>query len=224
MIITTWNCNLKLQKKYEYIESLNSDITIIQECEKLKKDYFPGVKYFWTGKDEKKGLGVIIKKDSAKVSSLHNKNLIHFLPICTDEMNLLGVWAFNHRAKKYGEHANGKTLEALRYYYDWLQETPKSIVAGDFNNSIIWDKPSNKDFYNINKKLELIGLSSSYHKVTSDDYGEEKQGTFYHTKNIQKQYHIDYIYTCGMDVKSVNIGVYEDWVQYSDHCPMTVEL
>ena len=39
MIITTWNCNLKLQKKYEYIESLNSDIAIIQECEKLKQDY-----------------------------------------------------------------------------------------------------------------------------------------------------------------------------------------
>ena len=52
----TWNCNLKLQKKYEYIESLNSDITTIQECEKLKKDYFPGMKYFWTGIDEKKGL------------------------------------------------------------------------------------------------------------------------------------------------------------------------
>jgi len=224
MIITTWNCNLKLQNKYEYIESLNSDITIIQECEKLKKDYFPGVKYFWTGKDEKKGLGVIIKKDSAKVNSFHNKNLIHFLPICTDDINILGVWAFNHRAKKYGEHANGKTLEALRYYYDWLQETPKSIVAGDFNNSIIWDKPNNRDFYNINEKLELIGLSSSYHKLTSEDFSQEKQGTFYHTKNIQKKYHIDYIYTCGMDVKSINIGNFEDWVKYSDHCPITVNL
>ena len=59
MIITTWNCNLKIQKKYEYIESLNSDITIIQECEKLKQDYFPGVQYFWAGMDEKKGLGII---------------------------------------------------------------------------------------------------------------------------------------------------------------------
>ena len=172
----------------------------------------------------KKGLGVIIKKDSAQVSSLHNKNLIHFLPIIADEINILGVWAFNHRAKKYGEHVDGKTLEAIKYYYEWLQEKPKSIVAGDFNNSIIWDKPSNKDFYNINEKLESIGLSSSYHKVTSDDYGEEKQKTFYHTKNIQKQYHIDYIYTCGMDLKSVNVGTFEDWITFSDHCPVTVEV
>ena len=224
MVITTWNCNLNLQKKYEHIESLNSDITIIQECEKLKKDYFPGAQYFWTGMDEKKGLGVIIKNDSAKISSLNNKNLIHFLPICIDDVNILGVWAFNHRAKKYGDHADGKTLEAIKYYYDWLQETPKSIVAGDFNNSIIWDKPSNKDFYNINEKLESIGLSSAYHKLTSDDYGEEKKGTFYHTKNIQKKYHIDYIYTCGMDLRSVNVGKFEDWIQYSDHCPITVEV
>ena len=56
MIITTWNCNLNLQKKYEHIESLNSDITIIQECEKLKKDYFSGAQYFWTGMDKKKVL------------------------------------------------------------------------------------------------------------------------------------------------------------------------
>ena len=224
MIITTWNCNLNLQKKYEYIESLNSDITIIQECEKLKKDYFSGAQYFWTGMDEKKGLGVIIKNDSAKISSLHNKNLIHFLPICTDDVNILGVWAFNHRAKKYGEHADGKTSGAINYYCDWLQETPKSIVAGDFNNSMIWDKPSKKSFYNLNDKLNSIGHSSSYHKLTSDDFGKEKKGTFYHTKNIQKKYHIDYIYTYGMDLKSVNVGTFEDWVQYSDHCPIKVEV
>ena len=54
MNITTWNCNLNLQTKYEYIESLNSDIAIIQECEKLKQDYFPNGQYFWTGMDEKR--------------------------------------------------------------------------------------------------------------------------------------------------------------------------
>ena len=54
MIITTWNCNLKLKSKYEFIESLDSDILIIQECEKLKQDYFPSTQYFWTGKDENK--------------------------------------------------------------------------------------------------------------------------------------------------------------------------
>ena len=48
MIITTWNCNLKLKSKYEYIESLDSDIVIIQECEKLKQDYFSNKQYFWT--------------------------------------------------------------------------------------------------------------------------------------------------------------------------------
>ena len=81
MIITTWNCNLKLKSKYEFIESLDSDILIIQECEKLKQDYFSNNQYFWTGRDENKGLGVLVKKDTANVSKLHNPNFIHFLPI-----------------------------------------------------------------------------------------------------------------------------------------------
>ena len=80
MIITTWNCNLKLKSKYDYIESLGSDILIIQECEKLKHDYFANTQYFRTGRDENKGLGVLVKKDTSKVSKLHNQNFIHFLP------------------------------------------------------------------------------------------------------------------------------------------------
>ena len=57
MIITTWNCNLKLKSKYEYIESLDSDILIIQECEKLKQDYFPSTQYFGLAKMKIKVLG-----------------------------------------------------------------------------------------------------------------------------------------------------------------------
>ena len=153
MIITTWNCNLKLKSKYEYIESLDSDIVIIQECEKLKQDYFPNNQYFWTGRDENKGLGVLVKQDTANISKLHNPNFIHFLPIETDSLNIMGVWAFNLRAVKYGDNANGRTLDAINYYDVWLKDSQKSIFAGDFNNSIIWDKKSNPSFSNINNEL-----------------------------------------------------------------------
>ena len=36
MKIVTWNCNLNFAKKYQHIESMDADICIIQECEKLK--------------------------------------------------------------------------------------------------------------------------------------------------------------------------------------------
>ena len=76
------------QNKYDYIESVKSDILIIQECEKLKQDCFPNAQYFWTGRDENKGLGVLVKKDTANISKLHNQNFIHFLPIETDDLNI----------------------------------------------------------------------------------------------------------------------------------------
>ena len=84
--------------KYEYpyhftwlgrpIIQYPQDILIIQECEKLKQDYFPNAQYFWTGRDENKGLAVLIKKDTASISKLHNQNfdwnivqdlLLHYL-------------------------------------------------------------------------------------------------------------------------------------------------
>ena len=224
MIITTWNCNLKLKSKYECIESLDSDILIIQECEKLKQDYFPSTQYYWTGRDENKGLGVLVKKDTANICKLHNPNFIYFLPIETDNLNIMGVWAFNHRAVKYGDNANGRTLDAINYYDGWLKDSQKSIFAGDFNNSIIWDKKSNPSFSNINNELSLLGYESSYHKQTQYQFGKEKETTFYHTKKEDKKYHIDYIYIKNMNIKSLNIGSYDKWIEHSDHCPVSIEV
>ena len=60
---------------------MNPDICIIQECEKLKEDYFPNAKFFWTGRIENKGLGVLIKNESAFLDPIYNPNLINFIPI-----------------------------------------------------------------------------------------------------------------------------------------------
>ena len=38
MKIITWNCNLNFSKKFENLEEYDSDIIIIQECERLKTD------------------------------------------------------------------------------------------------------------------------------------------------------------------------------------------
>ena len=56
MKIITWNCNLKFKQKFELISSYDPDICFVQECENLNSDFFPGYKYFWTGRNENKGL------------------------------------------------------------------------------------------------------------------------------------------------------------------------
>lgn len=222
----TWNCNLNLAKKYQHIESFDADILIIQECEKLKENYFSGRKFFWTGRIENKGLGVLIKTDSASIDPSVDHNLINFLPIQSDDLRILGVWAYNHRAIKFGMEVSGNTIDAIRYYRDWLVKgSNKCIFGGDLNNSIIWDKRNNdNNFQNINSSLNDLGFESAYHLLSGEKFGHESEATFYHTKKESKKYHIDYLYTKSLDVKSLTVGKYQDWIKLSDHCPMIIEV
>ena len=204
---------------------MNADICIIQECEKLKEDYFPNAKFFWTGRIENKGLGVLIKNGSASLDPVHNPNLINFLPIRSDDLKILGVWAYNHRAKKFGDDVSGETIQAIEFYKEWLVDgNLPCIFGGDFNNSVIWDKPNNQNnFQNINSKLEDLGFNSAYHSQTADQFGSEEIATFFHTKQESKKYHIDYLYLKSLNSRSVELGKYEDWIKLSDHVPIMVE-
>ena len=226
MKIVTWNCNLNFTTKFERLESIDADVYIIQECENLKENYFSGSKFFWTGRIENKGLGVLIKNGSASLDAIHNPNLINFLPIRSDGLRILGVWAYNHRAKKFGDNVSGETIKAIEFYKDWLvEESLPCVFGGDFNNSVVWDKQNNENnFQNINKRLEVLGFRSAYHSKNNAAYGAEEHATFFHTKKESKKYHIDYLYLKSADFKSIEIGKYEDWIKLSDHVPVTVEL
>ena len=226
MKIITWNCNLNLVKKFEHISKESPDIAIIQECEKLDEDYFPNSKYFWLGKNEKKGLGIIVFNHSAKVSESLNEKLIYFLPIQTDILNIIGVWAYNHRAApKFGVDFSGNTSDALTNYETLLSSNSKVLFAGDFNNSVIWDKGNKENnFLNINNKLNSLGLKSSYHEYLNEKFGEESKGTLFHTKKQNKPYFIDYIYYKEMNLSKVYVGQYDEWISLSDHMPVTAEF
>ena len=226
MKIITWNCNLNFAKKYEHIESMDADVCIIQECEKLKEDYFPNSKFFWTGRIENKGLGVLVKNGSASLDSSHNPDLINFLPVISDNLKILGVWAYNHRAKKFGDNVSGETIQAIEFYKEWLEDKDlPCVIGGDFNNSIIWDRPNNKNnFENINTQLENLGFASVYHSRTNDEFGLEETATFFHTKQESKKYHIDYLYLKSLQSSSFELGKYKDWIELSDHSPMVVEV
>ena len=222
MKVITWNCNLKFREKFELIDAYDPDICFIQECEKLKSDFFPNYKYFWTGRNENKGLGVLTKNNDYSIDETHNKDLINFLPIKSDNLRLLGVWSFNHRARKFGSAVSGNTIDAINFYRDWLGDKyKKCIVAGDFNNSIIWDKKNNdNNFININSNLENLGFTSNYHNLKREVFGKESSATFYHTKKESKEYHIDYTYSKNLIPRKMQVGLYSDWIEYSDHSPL----
>ena len=84
MKIISWNCNLKFAKKFEAIESFNPDICFIQECEDLPIDFFPDYQYLWTGRNDKKGLGILTKDKTTiviahRLSTILNSNNIYVI-------------------------------------------------------------------------------------------------------------------------------------------------
>ena len=225
MKIVSWNCCLKLSKKFDGIKTLNPDILIIQECEELPLDFFPNAEYHWIGHNQNKGVGVVLFNNSAEVDESFNNKLDYFLPLNLDNgIKLLATWSFTHRAAgRFGEGHVGHVSDAIKYYEAWLKESDKGIICGDFNNSIIWDKPNKEsNFKETNETLNRLGFRSAYHELTNEDFGKEKLSTLYHTKNKDKPYHIDYVFLKGLEPQSIEVGSYDDWISLSDHVPVTV--
>jgi exonuclease III len=227
MKIISWNCCLNLSKKFDKIKKLNPDILIIQECEELPEDFFPNAKYYRTGHTKNKGIGVVLFDNVAEIAPSFNNKLDYFLPLNLDNgIRLLALWSFTHRAAgRFGEGHVGHVSDAIEYYRDWLESAEKAIISGDFNNSVIWDKGDKEsNFKNTNLALESIGFKSSYHKLNNEEFGKEKRATLYHTKNKDKTYHIDYVYLKGLEPKEIEVGSYADWIQFSDHVPVIVNI
>lgn len=226
MRIISWNCCLKFASKYEHVAQLKPDIMIVQECEKLPFNFFPETDYHWVGHDTRKGLGILTFGEKAEIDPSFNPKLDYFLPVIFKSgLKVLGVWSFTHRAeKRFGVGQKGHVSDALNYYGDWLRDADQSIVAGDFNNSVIWDKGNKEsNFYQTNQKLESLGFFSSYHSTQAEAFGSEAASTLFHTKNELKPYHIDYLYLKGLKADDVEIGSYRDWISYSDHMPFIVD-
>ena len=231
MKIVSWNCAGAFREKFTSIIEEDADIYVIQECEdpaKAKSDEykdFAGDNYFWTGDGKDKGLGIFagshVKLE--KLDEYCGTDFKNFIALrVNDSFNLLGVWAMP------------KYVEMIHDYFDtnsYLFDD-NLIMCGDFNSNAIWnnqhktkDSEGNaKDQTNLNKKLNKKGLFSAYHDLTSEKQGKETQYTFYLNWNLDKPYHIDYVYAAKDRVIGFKIGDANKWIELSDHVPITFEI
>jgi exodeoxyribonuclease III len=103
-----------------------------------------------------------------------------------------------------------------------------SIVAGDFNNSVVWDKPGGTgNFRAVATDLETNGFKSSYHSINKCSYGSEPDKTLFFRKNTEMTYHIDYCFasaTLDAKIKKVEVGSHSKWLRYSDHVPLIIDF
>ena len=104
----------------------------------------------------------------------------------------------------------------------------KALIIGDFNSNKIWDKLDRWwNHTDVVRELEEIEIRSLYHEYFNEEQGEEQCPTFYLQKNILKPYHIDYVFADRKTfdkIKNIEIGQKIEWLQWSDHMPILIEL
>ena len=235
MKIVAWNCQGALHNKFDNLAALGPDLAVIPEMaspEVLKRKIRNqlGFSAEWVGQSENKGLGVLINPQwDYQIAECFDPQFELFLPVeilTPRRINVLAVWAFNHRAKNNSPAANA-TNNVLKFYTDWIGNAP-TIILGDFNNSVIWDKPGSlNNFREIIATLKSLGLSSLYHQQFNQSLGTEEDSTLFMYRKQDKRYHVDYFFAsqqlldnCG----KLLIGKPSDWLQISDHAPLSLEI
>lgn len=223
MRVLTWNCSENLARKCDAIRAFDADILVFQECEQGSGACFPDFDFHWVGDSSRKGLGVFTRDTFTSVASSYDSTFKYFLPIENGGMRILGVWAFNQRARRFGPEANGFPRDAIAHYREWLDEGDRGVIAGDFNNSTVWDTPRGKsNFRSTVDQLDEIGYQSAYHLASKQQYGSELDPTLFHMKKMDRTFHIDYIFSKGLKVQTVEVGKSGDWLGLSDHFPVVL--
>ncbi|HRQ86835.1 MAG TPA: endonuclease/exonuclease/phosphatase family protein [Candidatus Saccharibacteria bacterium] len=217
---------MSFARKCDAILALKPDIIVLEEVS--QKDIADSNAPFthWVGSNTHKGLGVIgVTPNEYKIADNYTDDLPWFLPIEIPSLNinLLAVWAHvKSQQLRYVRVSN----EAFDRYRDFLTARP-SIMAGDFNSNTNWDNlHPGKSHSILVEKLSSSDINSLYHHQTNEKQGDEQTPTQYMYRKPEKGYHIDYAFMSSslLDRSNIEIGKPEDWLQYSDHMPLIIDI
>ena len=234
MKILTWNCNGALRNKFESLLEFNVDIYVIQECENPNETKHLAYKkwaenYLWIGDNKNKGLGVFAKKN-IKLDRLNwsdnfkDHKVKHFLPCkVNDSFNLLGVWTHSNKSPTFGYIG-----QLWKYLQINILQFERILIIGDLNSNKVWDKWDRWwNHSDVVEELNQIGVNSLYHKFFKERQGEETIPTFYMHRNLEKAYHIDYIFG-SLDfqnrLQDIKITNRTKWLSLSDHVPIVCKF
>jgi exonuclease III len=216
---------MNFKSDFSALQSCDVDMLFIQECEKVSRDHFQGFDFHWIGQNDKKGLGVLTRGPSKFPQEIYRSDFIYFIPLKYRDFFILGAWAFNGRAQKFGADSSGYFLDVLDHYGEHIRSAEKVVIAGDFNNGPKWDKSGHSNnFSGINQALNELGLYSAYHQCRQEEFGKESISTYFHQRNPEKPFHIDYIYSNLESVRTVEIGEFTQWATLSDHVPLIADF
>ena len=231
---------MRFREEYKLIFPMNPDIIVIQECEDLKTinfDLFSNTPsdIYWIGDNPKKGLGVITFNDF-KISLYedYDNSYKYILPLEISKnniiFNLIGVWT-QMVGKHNKDHKNYIRQVILSMEkYDSFIKPDNTIIIGDFNSNLKWEKPHRHIDYDhkyVVEELQKKGIESSYHYHFKEEQGDETRPTFFYHHKKEKPFHIDFCFlskNLTERLSKVEIGKYENWIKFSDHVPMIIDI
>lgn len=235
MKIINWNSNCAFRKKFDSIAEYNPDIVVVPESESpnnLKKcNARLGCKsHVWCGDADYKGLSVMTFNGyKAQIADFYNDNFKFVLPVevwrKSRRFLVIAVWT-----KFVGTFRNAyiaQACQAMEYYKNYIDKN--TIIIGDFNSNKLWDRSMRRreNHSCLLRILGCLGFASVYHRFYGEEQGAETRPTIFLYRKPEKQFHIDYVFMHESRLRRINdfyIGEYEDWIRYSDHMPMFMEV
>ena len=221
-----------LDAKIERLLALQPDVAVVPECAapdilRRKAGLFVPSAFEWVrGSLDHKGLAVLAW-GRYQLHRLTDDPSIHYaLPVRVTgptQFTLLAIWAFN----ECPTNDPGPLLSAVNRYADVLDDGP-AVVAGDFNNHFYFDRPGRAcNHANALAEMNRRGMFSAYHRAANIEAGSEVDPTLYWMRHRDRAYHVDYCFLSRHwkdRLGKVEIGRADDWIGYSDHMPLVIEL
>lgn len=226
--IATWNCADHFPKKARLAAGLDADVLIVQEVREVHASAIDKrYSYSWFGLDGQRGLLIACKRDhelSLRYESEYRHAVALSAKVLGQEFSIVGIWTMPIKGNYVKATCNSldEVLPAI--------ERGRTIVAGDFNASAIFDRGprSRYNFSTINDRLKNRGLESIWHSTTGEAYGAESKPTYLHQWKEQQPFHIDYVFASRelleacIKIEIGNVSIVRERI--SDHMPLTVEF
>jgi len=118
-----------------------------------------------------------------------------------------------------------KVWKAIDHYRKHISNK-QTVLTGDFNSNTVWEKKHRiSPHFNVVKRLQEKGNSSSYHLHHKQIQEKEQHPTLLMGRHKDKPYQFDYCFVSAdtaEKITSVEIGDYDCWMEYSDHTPIIV--
>ena len=138
---------------------------------------------------------------------------------------LFPIWAMAPIGKDKGRSYTYQIEKTIKKYTDILKSNA-AILIGDYNTPNI-EVPVEKTKFRVVESFKKLEIHSAYHEYFKKSYGKHDHYTFYQHKNAEFKHMLDYCFASKSIIKKISkveIGKYEDWTEFSDHCPLIIDI